>query len=388
MNRGIYALVGAQFLSAFGDNAILFTVIAMVLQAGGREAWYVPALQSVFLVAFVTLTPWVGAFADRYSKPRVLILANLLKALGGFSILAGAEPLIGYGVVGIGAAAYSPAKYGILPELTGAENLVRANSWVEGATIAAILFGTVGGARLADASIDLALIAVIALYMISAAAALFLPRLPARGAAPGSALGKLIVLMKGLLNSRRARFVLLALSLFWTSAATLRVVLVAWAPEVLHTRTATDIAELTLYLAIGIIMGSALVPRLIPLDKVRRTRFAAYALGSFFLLLAMTDELWPARGALLAIGVAGGIFVVPLNAAIQQIGHGTVGSGSAVAVQNLFQNGAILAGMGLYTLAAARGVGSVATILALGAVMWTLTVLVSLRLPKQPVLQE
>jgi LPLT family lysophospholipid transporter-like MFS transporter len=384
MNRSLHALVGAQFLSAFADNAILFTVIAIVLHTGDRGAWYVPALQSVFLVAFVALTPWVGTLADRLPKPRVLILANLVKAMGGFAILAGVEPLIGYGVIGIGAAAYGPAKYGILPELTGADNLVKANSWVEGATITAILFGTVGGARLADVSIDLALILIIAVYFVSAAAALLLPKLPARGVTPGSSLGKLIGLMKGLLASQRARFILLALSLFWACAATLRVVLVAWAPAVLHTQTATDIAELTLYLAIGIIIGSSVVPRLIPLEHVRRTRYSAYAMGSFFLLLAAVDSIGPARGVLLAIGIAGGIFVVPLNAAIQQIGHRTLGSGSAVAVQNFFQNGAILVSMGLYTLAAAQGAGPVAAILALGAVVWVLTVLVSLRLPKQP----
>jgi LPLT family lysophospholipid transporter-like MFS transporter len=384
MNRGLYALVGAQFLSAFGDNAILFTVIAMVLQAGGRGAWYVPALQSVFLVAYVALAPWVGTLADRLPKPRVMILANGVKALGGIAILLGLEPLLGYGIIGVGAAVYGPAKYGILPELTAAEHLVKANGWVEGATIAAMLLGTVGGARLADESVPLALLAVVALYAISAAAVLFLPRLPARGVTAGSALRKLMGLMKGLLGSRRARLVLLALSLFWASAATLRVVLVAWAPEVLHTRTATDIAELTLYLAVGIVIGSGLVPRLIPLEQVRRTRFAAYALGGLFLLLAAVNGIWEARGVLLGIGIAGGIFVVPLNAAIQQIGHRTVGSGGAVAVQNFFQNGAVLAGMGIYTLAAARGVDSVATILALGLIVGLLTVLVSWRLPKQP----
>jgi LPLT family lysophospholipid transporter-like MFS transporter len=384
MNRGLAALVGAQFLSAFGDNAVLFTVIAMVLQAGGREAWYVPALQSVFLVSFVVLTPWVGSLADRLPKPRVLVLANLVKALGGFAILLGVEPLLAYGVIGMGAAAYGPAKYGILPELVGADKLVRANGWVEGATIAAILFGTVGGARLADHSIEMALIAVVGLYFVSAAAALLLPRLAARGVAAGSAWGKLLNLMKGLLSSPRARLVLLALSLFWASAATLRVVLVAWAPEVLNLRTATDIAELTLYLAIGIIIGSGLVPRLIPLEWVRRTRFAAYAMAGLFLLLAGVDELWTARAVLMAIGVAGGMFVVPLNAAIQQIGHRTVGGGGAVAVQNLFQNGAILLSVGAYTLASAHGVGSVATILALGGMVGVLTLVVSLRLPKQP----
>lgn len=385
MNRGLYALVGAQFLSAFADNAILFTVIAMVLHGESRGPWYVPALQSVFLVAYVVLTPWVGSLADRLPKPRVLILANLVKALGGFAILAGLEPLIGYGIVGIGAAAYGPAKYGILPELTRIEWLVKANSWVEGATIAAILVGTVAGAKLADVSVPLALVLVIAMYFISAAAVLLMPKLPARGGTPGSALGKLVHLVGGLLASPRARLVLLGLSLFWACAATLRVLLVAWAPEVLHTQNAGDIAELTLFIAIGIVIGSAIVPRLIPLEHIRRTRFAAYAMAVCLLLLAGVDDLWPARLALLGSGIAGGMLVVPLNAAIQELGHASVGSGGAVAVQNFFQNGAILVSMGLYTFAAAQGVGPVTTILVLGGVVLLLTIGVSLRLPKQPV---
>lgn len=382
MNRSIITLVLAQFLSAFSDNAILFTVIAMVMQEGGHKGWYIPALQSAFLVAFVTLTPWVGSLADRYPKPNVLLCSNLVKAMGALSIYLGIEPLLGYGLIGVGASAYSPAKYGIIPELTHAENLVKANGWIEGASIVAILFGTVGGARLADISIPMALLTVVCLYLISASATFLLPRLRARGVDEGSAWRALIGWMRQLLHTLRARNVLLALSLFWACAATLRVVLIAWAPEVLHTQTASDIAELTLFMAIGIIIGSSLVPRLIPLNQIRRTRFPAYAMGTLFLLLAGVDTLWLARSVLLAIGISGGIFVVPLNAAIQEIGHTTVGSGSAVAVQNFFQNSAILASMGLYTLASAHGVSAITTILVLGSMVWMMTLLVSLRLPR------
>jgi len=384
MNRGLRSLIAAQFLSAFSDNAMLFTVIAIVLQSGDRGPWYVPALQSAFLVAFVLLTPWVGSFADRHPKPRVLILANAVKALGGLLILMGVEPLIGYAVVGAGAATYSPAKYGILPELADHALLVRANSWIEGATIAAILLGTVIGARLADASVELALGLTVALYAVSAGATLLLPRLPPRGARQGSSLVKLVRVMKELLASERARLVLIALSLFWASAATLRVILVAWAPQVLDMQTAGDIAQLTLFLALGIVIGSGIVPRLIPLERIRRARHAAYALSLFFLLLAGVDSLWPARATLLAIGIAGGLFVVPLNAAIQQIGHHTVGGGAAVAVQNFFQNAAMLTSMGIYAFASAHGTDPVAAILALGVVVPALTVLVSWRLPRQP----
>lgn len=383
MNRGLMTLVVAQFLSAFGDNAILFTVIAMSLQTGGRGAWYVPALQSAFLVAFVTLTPWVGALADRFPKPRVLLSANLLKIVGAVAILFGVEPLIGYALIGVGAAAYGPAKYGIIPELTSKDNLVQANGWVEGATIGAILTGTVAGARIADQSIETAIIVVIGLFLLSAAATFLLPATPApKQPGAGSAWANLISWMRTMLGTQRARLIILALSLFWACAATLRVALVAWAPEVLHTQSASDIADLTFFMAIGIVVGAGLVPHLIPLDQVRRTRFSAYIMGALFMLLGTEDSSGVAKTILLVVGICGGIFVVPMNAAIQEMGHATIGSGSAVAVQNFFQNSAILLSMATYSLAVANGISTVPIIELLGALVMVMTIIVSLRLPK------
>lgn len=382
MTKAVKSLVVAQFLSAFSDNAILFIVVAIVLHSKEPAAWYIPALQSVFLIAFVTLAPWVGPCADQFPKPQVLIAANLLKALGTVMILSGVEPLLAYTVVGAGAALYSPAKYGILPELVPHEELVTANSWVEGATVAAILIGTVVGAKIADHSVSLALAITTALYVLSALASSSLPRLPPRGANLSLALSQLLGRVSELLASVRARVVLLSLSLFWASAATLRIVLIAWAPLVLGIRSAGQIAELTLFLAIGIVMGSGLVPRLIPLEHIRRTRLPAYSIAVFFLLLANAESLWPARAILLGIGVAGGMFVVPLNATMQQIGHLSIGSGAAVAIQNLFQNLTMLIAVGACTLAAAHGDSPVTMILVLGALVLIATVLVSRRLPR------
>ncbi|AAU91428.1 lysophospholipid transporter LplT [Methylococcus capsulatus] len=383
MINGLAPLVIAQFLSAFADNAILFTVIAIVLQSGTHGDWYVPALQSVFLIAYVTLAPWVGVWADRLPKPRVLIVANLIKTAGGCLLLAGIEPLIAYSLVGAGAALYSPAKYGILPEIADADHLVKANGWVEGATIAAILLGTVGGAKIADQSIPAALAVICGCFLLSVLAGLLLPRLPARHTAEASAVRQLILQSRSLLKSRRARMVLLGLAMFWAAAATLRVVLVAWAPAVLHTRTATDIAELTLFTAIGIIIGAALAPRWIPLAELHRSRYAGYALALMLGLLAASSEPWPARGALLGIGVAGGFFVVPLNAAIQDIGHRGVGAGIAVAIQNFFLNGAMLVAVGLYTAAAARGADPVLVLLTMGVMVLCSVVRIAVRLPSK-----
>lgn len=383
MSRTVFrTLVAAQFLSALSDNAILFVVVAMVLQSGQTTPWYIPALQSVFLVAFVTLGPWAGPCAEKFPKSRVLVAANLLKSAGTGIILSGGDPLLGYSVVGAGAALYSPAKYGILPELVAPEDLVATNSGVEGATIAAILMGTVIGAKVADHSISLALSLTIACYLGSAVMALRLPAPKPRGALLSRALPQLRARASGLLTSARARLVLASLSLFWASAATLRIVLVAWAPSVLGLTSAGQIAELTLYLAIGIVLGSAIVPRMIPLDKVRRTRHVAGVMALQLVTLSHVDTLGVARALLVGIGIAGGMFVVPLNATMQQIGHASIGSGAAVAIQNMAQNATMLLAVGIYTVAAAYGGSPSFAILALGLVILSATLLISQRLPQ------
>lgn len=388
MNRGIYALLAAQFLSAFADNAILFTVIALVLKAEQLPGWYVPGLQSVFLIAFVVLGPWVGPFADKNPKPKVLIKANLIKAIGAFLILMQIEPLLAYAIVGLGAAVYSPAKYGLLPELAAHDNLVKANSWIEGSTIVAIVLGTVIGARVADFSIELALQGTIALYVVSALTTYLIPLSAVRGIEQGSALARFKQEIDGFLETPRARFAVLGAALFWASAATLRVIIVAWAPLILQLKQASDIAELTLFLAFGIIAGSALAPSMIPIDNLRRTRLAAYAMAIGIMLLSMVDSIWLARLVMFMIGLTGGLFIVPINAAIQEIGHRTIGSGGAVAIQNFFNNFGMLLAVGIYTLTTAQGGGPVSSIMVLGVFVFLAAFLVSLRLPDNENLEQ
>ncbi|MGR9072292.1 MAG: lysophospholipid transporter LplT [Gammaproteobacteria bacterium] len=384
MNKQLRPLLIAQFLSAFADNAILFTVIAMVLQSEQLAGWYVPALQSVFLIAFVLLAPWVGAVADQHPKSRVLIAANLIKAGGAALLFLKIEPLLAYAIVGVGAAVYSPAKYGILPELAEHDSLVRANSWIEGSTILAILLGMVIGAKVADYSIQIALAGIIVLFLVSAAVTLLLPAVTSRHAAEGPRIRQFNNQIRQFLDTPRSRFAILGASLFWATAATLRVLLIAWAPLVLLTKNASEIADLTLFLAIGIIAGAALAPRLIPLELLRRARFAAYLMSLFIVALSFADAVFEARAALFMIGTAGGLFIVPINAALQEIGHHTIGSGGAVAMQNFFQNAAMLLAVGTYTLIASLKVSPVASMLGLGVLVMGASLLVSMRLPPQP----
>ncbi len=276
MNKYLYTLLIAQFLSAFADNTVLFTVIAGVLQSA-QPNWYFPALQGVYLAAFLVLAPRVGGSADKHPKSSVLIIANLLKAGGACLLLLHVEPLIAYCVVGIGAAVYSPAKYGILPELAGRQALVIANSWIEGSTILAVLTGMVVGANVADYSVNWALSGSIALFLISAATTLFLPKAAGKIQPGGWKVWLFYQQIRSFLAHPCSQFAVSGGSLFWATAACVRVIIIAWAPLVLMTHNADDIAELTLFLALGIIAGAALVPRLIPLDQIHRTYFPAFS---------------------------------------------------------------------------------------------------------------
>jgi LPLT family lysophospholipid transporter-like MFS transporter len=381
MNKQIYPLLIAQFLSAFADNAILFTVIAIVMHGEQAASWYVPALQSSFLVAFVLLAPWAGSFADHYAKSRVLIVANLVKALGATLLFMRVEPLLAYCIVGTGAAIYGPAKYGILPELAGHQFLVKANSLIEGSTILAILTGMQIGAKVADHSIDLALAGTIGMFILSALVTLLLPAKAADSPAGGSRILEFGRQMRQFFSTPRSRFSMLGASLFWATAATLRVLIVAWAPVVLALDSATQIAELTLFLALGIITGSALVPRLIPLEHLRRARLPAYLMGAFIVGLGFTDSLWPARGMLFFVGMMGGMFIVPVNAALQELGQLSIGSGAAVALQGFFQNLTMLLAVGGYTVAASRNVDPILSILVLGCLVFAATFLIARHLP-------
>ncbi len=384
MNRPIGILLVAQFLTAFADNAILFTAFAMILHDTSIGEWYKPALQASFLVAFVVLAPWVGRFADSRSKASVLAVGNGLKAFGTGLFLFGIEPLAAYAVIGIGAAVYGPAKYGILPELVGHERLVKANGWVEGSTIVAIVLGAVVGAQVADFSTGWALAMIGSAYLVSLLAALFIPRIVPPARERGPALPDFLHMMRGFFTTARARFSMLGAAIFWAAAVVLRVMLVAWAPAVLLTATTSEIANLTVFIAAGIAVGSLVVPWLVPIERLRRARLAAYVMGAMIITLGFVEDATLAKGVLALIGMAGGIFVVPINAALQEIGHRTIGSGGAVAIQNFFENLAMLAGTGLYTLALSGGADPVASIYVLGILVITATTIVAWHLPKEP----
>jgi MFS transporter, LPLT family, lysophospholipid transporter len=382
MNRHVYTLLVAQFLTAFADNAILFAAFALITQELTRGEWYQPALQAGFLVAFVLLAPWVGRLADSRSKRTVLVLGNAVKGLGAILMWLQLEPLVAYAVVGIGAAIYSPAKYGILPELVSEKSLVKANGMIEGSTIVAIVLGAVVGAGVADQSVAMALLVITATYLLSLFIALFIPKIKAEGTASGPAIPQFVKMMRGFFTTSHARFSMLGASIFWAAAVVLRVMMVAWAPAVLFTTTTSDIANLTVFIAIGIAVGAFVVPWLIPIERLRRARLAAYAMGFFIIMLGISSDPLVSKVLLLFIGVCGGIFVVPINATLQELGHRSIGAGGAVAIQNFFENVAMLVGTGLYTLALGGGIDPVVAVISLGILVIAATTVIAWHLPK------
>jgi LPLT family lysophospholipid transporter-like MFS transporter len=352
------AVLAAQFLSALADNALLFGALAL-LRADHYPDWTAPLLQEFFVAAYILLAPFAGPFADSMPKGRVMLISNGLKLAGALSMWLGLNPFIAYGLVGIGAAAYSPAKYGILSELTTAEHLVKANGLMEGSTIAAILAGAIAGGTLADWSVPGTLAAVTACYAAAAAANLLIPRLapahPLGSSSAGALLQDFVHAVRTLFNNPDARFTMLGTSLFWGAGSTMRFLLVAWVPVALGIVNNRMPAYLNATVAVGIVFGAALAAKTIQLERADRALPAGVLIGIAVCILSVTTSLPVAFCVMILVGACGGFFVVPLNALLQERGHQTVGAGHAIAVQNLVENGSMLLMVGAYTAAARAG---------------------------------
>ncbi|AKL02923.1 lysophospholipid transporter LplT [Enterobacter asburiae] len=358
-SKGMMAVIAAQFLSAFGDNALLFATLAL-LKAEFYPDWSQPILQMVFVGAYIIFAPFVGQVADSFPKGRVMMFANGLKLLGAASICFGFNPFIGYTLVGIGAAAYSPAKYGILGELTTGDKLVKANGLMESSTIAAILLGSVAGGVLADWHVLAALGICAVVYGGAVVANLFIPKLPV--ARPGQSwrfkpmTGSFFTACRVLWRKGETRFSLMGTSMFWGAGVTLRFLLVLWVPVALGITDNATPTYLNAMVAIGIVVGAGAAAKLVTLETVARCMPAGILIGVVVLIFSLQHALLPAYVLLILIGILGGFFVVPLNALLQERGKQTVGAGNAIAVQNLGENLAMLLMLGLYSLAVKVGV--------------------------------
>lgn len=385
-SRGMSATLIAQFFSALADNALLFAAIAL-LKSMHAPDWQMPLLQEFFAVAFIFLAPFVGPFADSWPKGWVMLAANAMKFAGAAAMLFGLHPLLAYNLVGIGAAAYSPAKYGILSELVGTDKLVKANGMMEGSTIVAILLGAVLGGILADRSAHAALVGAAACYLVAGGANLLIPKLPPAHPlttfAPIVLIKDFWVALVALVKNPDARFSMLGTSVFWGTGSTLRFLLVAWVPVALAIADYSTAANLSGVVAIGIALGAAAAAKFVTLKTINRALPAGILIGLLIPLFAHATSLPLAVILLVLIGACGGFYVVPLNALLQERGHETVGAGHAIAVQNVFENFTMIVMVGLYTLMVKAGMDVIASASLFGlAVFGAIGVLAWLRVRK------
>jgi len=388
MSRGFYIIMAAQFFSSLADNALLVAAIALLIQSEA-PTWLTPYLKFFFVVSYVVLAPYVGAFADRLPKGQVMFISNGIKIVGCVMMLLGVDPLLSYAVVGLGAAAYSPAKYGILTEYLPHHRLVVANGWIEGLTVASIILGTMLGGLLIhaqvsgtlltfdvpfiDTGIDTAAEAAIALIVaVYAVAAVFNLHVPLTGVAlkplPAHPLATLkdfsrcVVL---LWKDRLGQISLAVTTLFWGAGATLQFIVIEWARAALGFDLSRA-AILQGVTAFGIAIGAVVASMWVALDRSVRVIPLGIAMGLIVIVMIWVSQLWLSVVLLILIGGLAGFFVVPMNALLQHRGHHLVGSGRSIAVQNFNENGSILVMIALYSLLLSQGMSIFSVIVVFG----------------------
>ena len=391
MNRSFYIIMAAQFFSSLADNALLIAAIALLAQLNA-PAWMTPLLKLFFVLSYVILAAFVGAFADSRPKGNVMFITNTIKFVGCVVMLFGSHPLFAYAIVGLGAAAYSPAKYGILTELLPPEKLVAANGWIEGLTVGSIIMGTVLGGVLISSTVSQSLLsfdipafdtgidtpaesAIMIIMTIYVVAALINLRIPDTGARyvsqktnPIELVKDFAVCFKTLWNDRLGQISLAVTTLFWGAGATLQFIVIKWAQVALH-MTLSQGAILQAISAVGVAGGAVWAAWRVPLRHSLSVLPYGIAMGLVVCVMAVYNSdmlpdtvLWtvgklqvnlnliPAYFLLILVGWLAGYFVVPMNALLQHRGHVLMSAGHSIAVQNFNENISVLVMLLVYSL--------------------------------------
>ncbi len=396
MKRGFYTIMSAQFFSSLADNA-LFVAAVELLKSGGAPEWQRAALVPMFALFYVVLAPFVGAFADALPKGKVMFISNAIKVIGCLMMLFGSHPLLSYAVVGLGAAAYSPAKYGILTELLPASQLVKANGWIEGLTIASIILGILLGGQLVghavsghllaldlpglDTGIDTAPEAAISLLIaVYGIAAWFNTRIPHTGVImrpmpsnPLALVPDFFTCNTRLWRDKLGQISLATTTLFWGVSGNLRYIILAWSAAALGYST-TQASALTGVVALGTAVGAVVASMRMRLDMATSVMPLGIAMGLLVVLMNFISNVWVAAPFLILLGALGGFLVVPMNALLQHRGHNLMGAGRSIAVQNFNEQACILALGAFYALSTGLGMSAFGAITAFGlfvaGVMW------------------
>ncbi len=391
MKRGFYTIMAAQFFSSLADNA-LFVVAVELLRSGGAPKWQPAALVPMFALFYVVLAPFVGALADARPKGKVMFISNAIKVIGCLMMLFGSHPLMAYAIVGLGAAAYSPAKYGILTELLPASQLVKANGWIEGLTIASIILGVLLGGQLVGPVISQALMAldvplintgvdtppeaaISCLIFVYALAAWFNTRIPHTGVAMREMPANKLKLLpdfwqcnNALWRDKLGQISLATTTLFWGVSGNLRYIVLAWSAAALGYST-TQASSLVGVVAIGTAVGAVAASMRMRLDQATSVMPLGIGMGLLVILMNFIDNVWVAAPFLILLGGLGGFLVVPMNALLQHRGHNLMGAGRSIAVQNFNEQACILALGAFYALSTGLGLSAFGAITAFGIVV-------------------
>jgi MFS family permease len=368
MKRGFYTIMAAQFFSSLADKGLLIAAIALVIEMSAPE-WMKPLLKLFFTVSYVVLAPFVGAFADSMPKGKVMFITNTIKVFGCGLLFFTIHPLLAYAVVGFGAAAYSPAKYGILTELLPPEKLVAANGWIEGTTVSSIILGTmIGGALISpmvsqwliglqlpgiDTAAEGAIVVISLIYVIAAAFNLRIPdtgaRYPKQHRNPIKLAQDFWYCNTTLWRDKLGQISLAVTTLFWGAGATLQFIVLQWAKDQLG-MSLDKAAILQGIVALGIAGGAVLAARFVPLKQTPSVLKLGVIMGLVVPAMTLVTSLSASVPLLILIGGLAGYFVVPMNALLQHRGHVLLSAGHSIAVQNFNENLNILLMLGLYAL--------------------------------------
>lgn len=396
MKRGFYTIMSAQFFSSLADNALFVTAVQLLRGEKAGE-WQQAALVPMFALFYVLLAPFVGAFADSRPKGQVMLVSNFIKVAGCLMMLFSSHPLLSYAIVGLGAAAYSPAKYGILTELLPASQLVKANGWIEGLTIGSIILGLLLGGQLVGATVSSVLLrvdvpfidtgihtsseaAIAVLILVYLLAAWFNTHIPDTGVEMRPLPRRMVSLLPDfwtcnmrLWRDKLGQISLAATTLIWGVAGNLRFIVLSWAAAALG-YSVTQASALQGVVAIGMAVGAVVASMRMRLEDGPRVITPGIAMGALIILLIFIDNVWVAAPFLVLLGAIGGFLVVPMNALLQHRGHNLMGAGRSIAVQNFNEQACILAlgaayslsaGLGIHTFGALTGFGVVVAL-----VMW------------------
>ena len=401
MKRGFYTIMAAQFFSSLADNALLIAAIGLLIEMHAPD-WMKPLLKLFFTVSYVLLAPFVGALADALPKGRVMFATNLVKIIGCLLMFFAIHPLLAYAVVGFGAAAYSPAKYGILTELLPPEKLVAANGWIEGTTVASIILGTVLGGALISPSIagallsfdlpmidtgidtpaESAIVVIAVFYAIASAFNLGIPdtgaRYPRQAGNPFTLVRDFFGCCRVLWRDKLGQISLAVTTLFWGAGATLQFIVLDWARHALGLPL-NRAAILQGVVALGIAIGAMMAARLVRLRDSLRVLPVGVAMGLMVPVMTLVSSELLAFPLLVLVGAMAGFFVVPMNALLQHRGHVLMSAGHSIAVQNFNENLNILLMLGLYSLLLRLELGVNVVIVLFGAFV-ALTMLAVMRM--------